>query len=102
MLLAADFSLMCRLPSASVLIGQDAVMTNPALHETLGQGVPGPAGLVGEHDRHDAVGLDDPAALGEDRGHPLLVVAAGELPWACFWPRNRNGLAMASWSLSVR
>ncbi len=30
MLLAADFSLICKLPSASVLIGQEAVITNPA------------------------------------------------------------------------
>ena len=30
MLLAAALSLMCRLPSASVLTGHDAVMTKPA------------------------------------------------------------------------
>ena len=78
MLLAADFSLMCRLPSASVLIGQDAVMTKPGLDQTRRQSVPGPARLVGEHDHHHAVRLHHSAALGKDGGHPLLVVAAGK------------------------
>jgi hypothetical protein len=34
---------------------------------------------VRKHHSHHAIRLDDPTALGEDRGHPLLVVASSEL-----------------------
>ena len=77
-LFAAAFFLMCRLPSASVLMGQDAVMTKPASINPLVQRVPRAGGLVGEHQRHDALGLQHPAALGEDGCHALLVVSSGE------------------------
>ena len=45
MLLAADFSLMCRLPSASVLIGQEAVMTNPAFTSPVARASQAPLAL---------------------------------------------------------
>ena len=45
MLLAADFSLMCRLPSASVLIGQEAVMTKPALTKPVASASQAPLAL---------------------------------------------------------
>ena len=48
------------------------------LDQPGGQRVPGAGGLVREHQRHDAVRLQHPAALGEDRRHPCLVVLAGE------------------------
>ena len=86
MLLAAALFLMCRLPSASVLTGHDAVMAKPRFHQALGKRVPGPGRLVGEHQRHDAVGLQHPAAFGEDRRHPLLVVPSGERPCALLAP----------------
>ena len=80
MLLAADFSLMCRLPSASVLIGQEAVITKPALTKPLARASQRAARLVGKHDRHHAVRFDHSAALSEDGGHPFLVVAGCKNP----------------------
>ena len=60
---------MCRLPSASVFTGHDAVMMKPASIKTLGQRVPGAGGLVREHHGHDAVGLQHAALFGEDGRH---------------------------------
>ena len=48
------------------------------LDETRGQRVPGAGRLVREHQRHYAVGLQNPPALGEDGRHALLVVAPGQ------------------------
>ena len=45
MLFAADFSLMCRLPSASVFTGQLAVMTNPARTRPLARASQAPLAL---------------------------------------------------------
>ena len=47
-------------------------------HQTRGERIPGAGRLVREHQRHDAFRLQDPTTLGEDRGHPLLVVLTGE------------------------
>ena len=52
------------------------------LHQTGGQRVPGAARLVGEHQGHDAVRLQHPAALGEDGRHALLVVPTRQCPGA--------------------
>ena len=80
MLLAAALLRMCRLPPASVLTGHDAVIANPRLDQSGGQRVPRAGRLVREHQRQDAVRLQHPPALGEDRRHPLLVVAPGQRP----------------------
>ncbi len=53
-------------------------MVKPASISPLVERIPGARGLVGEHQRHDAVRLQHAAALGEDGGHALLVVAVGE------------------------
>ena len=52
------------------------------LHQALGQGIPGAGGLVGEHQGHEPVRLQHPAAFGEDGGHAQLVVLAGQVPGA--------------------
>ena len=74
MLFAAALSLMCRLPSASVLIGQEAVIVKPACIKPFRQCVPCSSGFVREHQGHDAVRLQHTATLGEDRCHPFSVV----------------------------
>ena len=50
----------------------------PRFDQPARQRVPGAGRLVGEHERHDAVRFERPAALGEDQRHPLLVVAMRE------------------------
>ena len=77
-LLAAALFLMCMLPSASVLIGQDAGDDEACLDQPARERIPSAGCLVREHEGHDSVRLERPAALGEDRCHSLLVVAMRE------------------------
>ena len=59
--------------------------------EPRGQRVPGAGRLVREHQRHHAVGFQDPPALGKDACHALLVVAPGQrLRAGC--PAKRAGI----------
>ena len=78
MLLAADLSLMCRLPSASVLIGQDAVIVKPASISPLVSASHAPVALCVNISVMMPFALQHAAALGEDAGHALLVVARGQ------------------------
>ena len=49
-----------------------------SLHQPFRQCIPRARGLVGEHERHDAVRLQHAAALGEDGGHALLIITPGQ------------------------
>ena len=73
---------MCRLPSASVLIGQDAVMANPASIRPVVRLSQAPVALCVNISVMMPFGFSTPAALGEDRRHALLVVAPGQRPRA--------------------
>ena len=53
-----------------------------SFHQSFGECVPGARCLVGEHQGHDTVRLQCPAAFGEDRSHPCLIIASGEYPGA--------------------
>ena len=61
--------------------------TESGLNDADRERVPGVRGLVGEHDGHDAVVPDNPAAFREDSAHPLS--------------RSRRRLAFLHWSLSA-
>ena len=77
-LLAAALFLMCRLPAASVLMGQDAVMAKPASINPLVSASQASTFLMREHQCHDATGLQSTSAFGEDGSHSLLVIPARE------------------------
>ena len=77
-------------------------MVKPAFDQAAGQRIPGTRRLVGEHDGHDAVGLQHAALFLEYRSHAALVVTTGEVLCAAFLSGELAGLATASRSLSVR
>ena len=78
MLFAAALSLICRLPSASVLTGQDAVTANLASMRPVVSASQAPVALWVNMSVMMPFRLQHPAAFGEDRGHALPVVPAGE------------------------
>ena len=77
-LLAADLSLMCRLPSASVLIGQDAVMAKPASISPLVSASHAPVALWVNISVMMPSGFSTRRHSAKIARHALLVVAPGE------------------------